>query len=313
MAHTVRYPYHGTLNGGTGHIHRQSAAISAVFGRYGNMGDVVGSAITPGIVAPVLTVEQEQQRLQAIAASRAKQAQIESLTGVASLITRSLASQLPAPPLVAPGIAAVNTWVQQVLAYVKQSYPAPTTYRYGGFGSSMSMPGDEARRLIGHQQHLLKNYGVVLLKQAAAESSRPNWAESYVEGTYLLADEYINLWRQLIATRMEDARRLPGMVTVNPDIQAPTRGSVRKLWEDSMRPRETQMLAQAVPASFRNTVRPAIPTAVDESIVGRPISGAEQPDGAKAPQPGETAPGARKGGIGMFLAAAAAAAFFATR
>lgn len=320
MAQVVRYPYHGTLNGGTGRLHQQPGAISAIFGGLGHMGDVVGSGILKSPApAPSLTVEQEQQRLQAIAALRAKQAQVDALTQPGGVVTGVLdalyGSQLPAPPLTAPGIAAINTWVQQVLVYVKQSRPPVRDSRYGGFGgfgTSMTMPGDAERRLIWHQQTLLKTYGVVLLKQAAADAGRPNWAESYVEGTYLLADAYIGLWHGIISIQRVNAARFPGQVTVNPNLQAPTRGSVRKLWEDSLRPRETAMLARAVPDSFRNTVRPATPLIVDESIVGRPTPD-EQPDGAKAPEPGEVAPGTKRGGLFIALAAAAAAAFVALR
>jgi len=315
MAHTVRYPYHGTLNGGTGHKRTQPGALAYIFSGHG-FGTVVGSGIATD--TPVLTATPEQilQRQQAIAAQRARDAQAQALTcsggGVAELVCRALqGSTIPAPSLTPPTIPAIPNWVQQVIHYSRNYRPPMNQYttQYKGFGSQMTMPGDAERQAIWRQQSILKTYGVILLKQAAVESPRPNWAESYVEGTYILADEYIRLWRSLVAQQQRVVQRNGGTFT---PATAPTRESVRKLWQDSLRPRETVMLARAVPESFRNTATPATPTVVDESIVGRPeITGPTQPLGAKAPKPGEIEP--RKGGLGLFAVLAAGAAFLATR
>lgn len=292
MAHTVRYPYHGTLNGGTGHKRTQPGALSYIFSGHG-FGTVVGSGIATDTPVLTATPEQIEQQRQGDAALAARDAQVKALTSGTSVLSDIIGSGAlgcaqPAPPMTPPEIAALNTYAQQIIAYTKCAVdPASMqrqTYQLG------ELP---IARAYGYKQRILENYALALLKKAAAYAGSPNWAESYLETTYLLADEYVN-YGMAVAAAYAQQRSQPTQVP--PGL---TRDGVLKRWRDRLLPPQPrQALARAVPQTFRNTATPAGTT--------NPADVAEAP----GPAGGQ---GAKGGGLGLFAVLAAGAAFLATR
>jgi hypothetical protein len=293
MAQTVRYPYHGTLNGGTGHKRTQPGALTYILSGYG-LGGVVGSTLTGIPGARTLTGPQERQKYRAVGAYRQRQAQIAAFsglgvdtlnTGVSSVIG-TLAPCSTAPPMQPPPIGALNVYTDQILAYVACT-PRPKygheTYKVG------ELP---IARELGYRQHLLESYAVALLKHAATLHDKPNWAESYVEATYPLADRYIEYGK---AVAHAYARERRTTVQIPPGL---TRDGVLKRWRERLLPaKPAQALAVAVPQTFRNTATPAGTTDP------RAVPAAPAPAGGAA----------KGGGLGLFALLAAGAAYWATR
>jgi hypothetical protein len=83
---------------------------------------------------------------------------------------------------------------------------------------------------------LLHRDGMLLLNRAATLTGSPNWAESYVEGTWLLADDYATL----------------GQRVYGPNAGW-TRLGVTARWRSHLSAGRRDALDRAVPASFRNT------------------------------------------------------------
>jgi hypothetical protein len=79
MAHTVRYPYHGTLSGGTGTLNTQSGAAAWALAGWG-LGCVQGGGVMGFGTERGLSPEARRQQERAIAAARAKQEQAGLLT-----------------------------------------------------------------------------------------------------------------------------------------------------------------------------------------------------------------------------------------
>jgi hypothetical protein len=85
-----------------------------------------------------------------------------------------------------------------------------------------------ARRAPRERMAILEAHGVALLGQAARLARSPNWAESYVEGAWLLADDF---------------GALTGL----------SRQEVSALWRTRLPHGQQVALNQSVPLSFRNT------------------------------------------------------------
>jgi hypothetical protein len=222
MAQTVRYPYHGTLNGGTGHKRTQPGALTYILSGYG-LGGVVGSTLTGTPGARTLTGPQERQKYRAVGAYRQRQAQIAAFSGdvAQDALTPVLTVDTAPPPLQVPPIGALNVYTQQILGF---AYSRP----------------------MGERQGILERYAIALLRHAATLKDSPNWAESYLEATYPLSDAYIEVGKE-IAYRM-GAKQIPAGLT---------RDGVLKRWRGLLDLGSKQALAVAVPETFRNTATPA--------------------------------------------------------